>query len=169
MDSTRNSRDMRESRDQMNEVGSSVALSTPQSTYLASSQPHLSSQPESLRKPRSHPDPVSSHILDTSLGLPAKGVSVSLYRMGGDQTWNKLQSRYFIYYTRGSTYFSEYVWSLRCFQILSLLNHGYKWKSFFTTVNHGYEPKSSFATVIHGHKGKFLTVAMIYSHKRRCQ
>jgi len=93
VDSTRNSRDMRESRDQMNEVGSSVALSTPQSTYLASSQPHLSSQPESLRKPRSHPDPVSSHILDTSVGLPAKGVSVSMYRMGGEQAWTKLQSR----------------------------------------------------------------------------
>merc|ERR1719186_1717294 len=81
---------MHDTRNQMNEVGSSVALSTP--------HPNLSSQPESQRKPRSHPDPVSSHILDTSVGLPAKGVSVSMYRMGGEQAWTKLQSRS-IHYT----------------------------------------------------------------------
>merc|ERR1719219_57506 len=29
-----------------------------------------------------HPDPVSSHMLDTSLGQPASGVSLTMYRMG---------------------------------------------------------------------------------------
>lgn len=42
---------------------------------------------------RSHPDPVSSHILDTSLGLPASGVMVTMYRMGGEQVWTKLMAR----------------------------------------------------------------------------
>merc|ERR1711951_20990 len=42
---------------------------------------------------RSHPDPVSSHILDTSRGLPARGVMATMYRMGGEQVWTKLQSR----------------------------------------------------------------------------
>jgi len=42
---------------------------------------------------RSHPDPVSSHILDTSRGLPARGVRATMYRMGGEQVWTKLQSR----------------------------------------------------------------------------
>ena len=43
---------------------------------------------------RSHPDPVSSHILDTSLGMPARGVKVTMYAMGGQTVWTKLQSRY---------------------------------------------------------------------------
>merc|ERR1712038_180836 len=42
---------------------------------------------------RSHPDPVSSHILDTALGVPARGVLVTMYAMGGQQAWTKLQSR----------------------------------------------------------------------------
>merc|ERR1712098_781009 len=42
---------------------------------------------------RSHPDPVSSHVLDTSRGLPARGVRATMYRMGGEQVWTKLQSR----------------------------------------------------------------------------
>ena len=44
---------------------------------------------------RSHPDPVSSHILDTSTGVPASGVMVTMWRMGGTDTgvWTKLQSR----------------------------------------------------------------------------
>jgi len=90
VDSTRPSRD---TRHQMNEVGSSVPLTSPQPSYNASSQPHLNNQAEPLKKPRSHPDPVSSHILDTSVGLPARGVMVSMYRMGGEQVWTKLQSR----------------------------------------------------------------------------
>lgn len=91
---TRECRDhARDTRDQMNEVGSSVALSTPLNSYSASSQPHLNNHPEPQKKPRSHPDPVSSHILDTSVGLPAQGVTVSMYRMGGEQAWTKLQSR----------------------------------------------------------------------------
>jgi len=32
---------------------------------------------------RSHPDPVSTHILDTALGVPAASVEVSMFRMGG--------------------------------------------------------------------------------------
>ena len=43
---------------------------------------------------RSHPDPVSSHILDTSLGRPAAGVMVTMYRMGGEQAWTKLMARW---------------------------------------------------------------------------
>ena len=30
-----------------------------------------------------HPDPVSTHILDTATGQPAAGVEVCLFRMGG--------------------------------------------------------------------------------------
>jgi len=89
VDSTRDTRDARE---QMNEVGSSVATSTLQTPYTTS-PPHLNNQAEALKKPRSHPDPVSSHILDTSVGLPARGVAVTMYRMGGEQIWTKLQSR----------------------------------------------------------------------------
>ena len=32
---------------------------------------------------RTHPDPLSTHILDTTTGLPAREVEVSLFRMGG--------------------------------------------------------------------------------------
>merc|ERR1719412_1106290 len=42
---------------------------------------------------RTHADPVSSHILDTSLGVPARGVLVTMFAMGGQQVWTKLQSR----------------------------------------------------------------------------
>jgi len=91
VDSSRPLQASQDTRHQMNEVGSSV--SAPQSSYNASSGPHLNNQAEPLKKWRSHPDPVSSHILDTSVGLPAKGVLVSMYRMGGEQVWNKLQSR----------------------------------------------------------------------------
>ena len=65
MDSTRNSQDSRDTHDHMNEVGSSVSLSTPQTSYNynTSSQPYLNNQAESLKKPRSYPDLVSSHIL----------------------------------------------------------------------------------------------------------
>ena len=48
----------------------------------------------SVSPKRSHPDPVSSHILDTSVGLPARGVLVTMFAMGGQQAWTKLQSRY---------------------------------------------------------------------------
>jgi len=59
---------------------------------------HLHQMPEvgssvSASPKRSHPDPVSSHILDTSLGLPARGVLVTMFAMGGEQAWTKLQSR----------------------------------------------------------------------------
>jgi len=91
VDSSRPLQASQDTRHQMNEVGSSV--SAPQSSYNASSGPHLNNQAEPLKKWRSHPDPVSSHILDTSVGLPAKGVLVSMYRMGGEQVWTKLQSR----------------------------------------------------------------------------
>lgn len=43
---------------------------------------------------RSHPDPVSSHILDTASGRPAAGVTVTMYRMGGETAWTKLMSRW---------------------------------------------------------------------------
>ena len=39
--------------------------------------------------------PVSSHILDTSLGQPASGVNISMYRMGvGPEHWVLLKTRY---------------------------------------------------------------------------
>jgi len=60
---------------QFSEVGSSVSSSGSKSVT------------------RSHPDPVSSHILDTSLGRPAAGVMVTMYRMGGEQVWTKLMAR----------------------------------------------------------------------------
>jgi len=90
-DQVDSSRPSQDTRHQMPEVGSSV--SAPQSSYNASSGPRLNNQAEPLKKWRSHPDPVSSHILDTSVGLPARGVLVSMYRMGGEQVWTKLQSR----------------------------------------------------------------------------
>merc|ERR1712029_1056318 len=66
------SRDARDPH-QLPEVGSSVTVTSPT---------------------RSHPDPVSSHILDTSVGSPARGVMVTMFRMGGtDQVWTKLQAR----------------------------------------------------------------------------
>ena len=42
---------------------------------------------------RTHPDPVSSHILDTALGVPARGVLVTMFAMESQQVWTKLQSR----------------------------------------------------------------------------
>ena len=42
---------------------------------------------------RSHPDPVSSHVLDTSLGVPAKGIRITMFAMGGEHAWTELQSR----------------------------------------------------------------------------
>jgi 5-hydroxyisourate hydrolase-like protein (transthyretin family) len=42
---------------------------------------------------RSHPDPVSTHILDTSLGQPATNVPVSMFRMGGDLSWMKINTK----------------------------------------------------------------------------
>lgn len=66
-------------REQMNEVGSTV---TPGG--LAGARPGS----------RSHPDPVSSHILDTTLGRPAVGVSITMSRLGGvNQVWTRLASR----------------------------------------------------------------------------
>ena len=43
---------------------------------------------------RSHPDPLSTHVLDTSLGTPAAGVEVVLSRMGGGGpgAWMKINS-----------------------------------------------------------------------------
>ena len=39
--------------------------------------------------------PVTSHILDISLGQPASGVNISMYRMGmGPEHWVLLQTRY---------------------------------------------------------------------------
>ena len=42
---------------------------------------------------RSHPDPISSHVLDTTLGLPARNLTMTLYQMKNDQAWTKLQDR----------------------------------------------------------------------------
>lgn len=54
----------------------------------------------SVREPkmtgRSHPDPVSTHILDTALGLPATHVPVAMFRMtgGGDlSSWMKINTK----------------------------------------------------------------------------
>merc|ERR1719495_1759380 len=46
---------------------------------------------EPLKNARSHPDPVSSHVLDTTLGLPARNLTLTLYHMEDDQGWTKLQ------------------------------------------------------------------------------
>ena len=66
-------------REQMHEIGSTVT-------------PGL---PELPRAPiRSHADPVSSHILDTTAGRPAAGVAITMSRMGGvNQAWTKVASR----------------------------------------------------------------------------
>jgi hypothetical protein len=52
-----------------------------------------------------HPDPVSSHVLDTTTGLPANGVEITMYRQnmkedgggggggGTGDTWEKVESR----------------------------------------------------------------------------
>ena len=48
---------------------------------------------EPLKNARSHPDPVSSHVLDTTLGLPARNLTLTLYTMEDDQVWTKLQHR----------------------------------------------------------------------------
>ena len=62
---------------------------------VSSKDPHqLPEVGSSVNVTRSHPDPVSSHSRDTSLGLPARGVLVTMYRMGGEQAWTKLQARY---------------------------------------------------------------------------
>jgi 5-hydroxyisourate hydrolase len=59
----------------MNEIGSTMT-------------PGLADLP---RPNRSHPDPVSSHILDTTLGRPATGVAVTMSKLGGvNQMWTKL-------------------------------------------------------------------------------
>jgi 5-hydroxyisourate hydrolase-like protein (transthyretin family) len=42
---------------------------------------------------RSHPDPVSTHILDTARGVPAADVAVVMFRMGGDLSWMKINSK----------------------------------------------------------------------------
>jgi len=45
---------------------------------------------------RSHPDPVSSHILDTTLGKPAAGVVLTFSRLEGPQSngrWTEISSR----------------------------------------------------------------------------
>lgn len=50
-------------REQLHEIGSTVTPARP--------------------IPRSHPDPVSSHILDTTLGRPAVGVAITMSKLGG--------------------------------------------------------------------------------------
>jgi len=46
---------------------------------------------------RSHPDPLSTHILDTGTGKPANNVQVNFYRMGGgsadNPTWMKVHEK----------------------------------------------------------------------------
>jgi len=75
----KDSRQAEPAREQMHEIGSTVT-------------PGL---PELPRAPvRSHPDPVSSHILDTTAGRPAAGVAITMSRMGGvNQAWTKVASR----------------------------------------------------------------------------
>ena len=35
-----------------------------------------------------HPDPISSHVLDTSSGLPAAGISITFERLNNEtQNW----------------------------------------------------------------------------------
>jgi len=48
---------------------------------------------------RTHADPLSTHILDTGTGMPARGVTINLYRMGGassspdNPAWMKVNSK----------------------------------------------------------------------------
>ena len=64
-------------REQMHEIGSTVTPSLPERSPV-----------------RSHPDPVSSHILDTTLGKPAANVAITMSRLGGvNQVWTKVASR----------------------------------------------------------------------------
>eukprot|EP00091_Calanus_sinicus_P003526 TRINITY_DN13699_c0_g1_i1.p1 TRINITY_DN13699_c0_g1~~TRINITY_DN13699_c0_g1_i1.p1 ORF type:complete len:121 (-),score=3.49 TRINITY_DN13699_c0_g1_i1:235-597(-) len=76
----------------MNEVGSSVALSAPQSTYNASSQPRLNNQPDSLKSL----DPILIRSRPTFwiplLVFRPKGGRVNVPD-GGEHSWTKLQSR----------------------------------------------------------------------------
>ena len=61
----------------MHEIGSTVTPSVPERNPV-----------------RSHPDPVSSHILDTTLGKPAANVAITMSRLGGvNQVWTKVASR----------------------------------------------------------------------------
>merc|ERR1719431_2044007 len=92
-------------REQMNEVDSSVAtgerggfggLVVGQVGGGAVSQ----ARSGRVSQARSNPDPITSHVLDTSQGRPAVGVIVSLWRLGGAvetvgavQSWTKLQQR----------------------------------------------------------------------------
>ena len=45
---------------------------------------------------RSHPDPISSHVLDTKSGLPAKGVTATLFvkkDIRDESSWQKVSRR----------------------------------------------------------------------------
>ena len=48
------------------------------------------------RSPPSHPDPLSSHVLDTTSGLPATGVTATLFvkrDVRDDTSWQKVATR----------------------------------------------------------------------------
>ena len=50
---------------------------------------------------RKHPDPISSHVLDTTAGVPGRDIAVTLFRRdhvigkddGSDAVWTRLSSR----------------------------------------------------------------------------
>jgi len=49
---------------------------------------HLSSEKPNKKIMAKHPDPISSHVLDTSSGLPAAGISITFERLNNEtQNW----------------------------------------------------------------------------------
>ncbi len=40
---------------------------------------------------RTHPDPVSSHVLDTTTGKPASGITATMFSMQGAE-WKKIKA-----------------------------------------------------------------------------
>ena len=54
-------------------------------------------KPPTMTHPNpSHPDPISSHVLDTKSGMPAKGVTATLFvkrDMRDENSWQKVSTR----------------------------------------------------------------------------
>ncbi len=61
--------------------------------YFQRSEPAFAEVKMQNAAGRSHPDPVSTHILDTARGVPAADVAVVMFRMGGDLSWMKINSK----------------------------------------------------------------------------
>ncbi len=42
---------------------------------------------------RNHSDPVSSHVLDTMTGLPAEGITITMFSSKASDEWEKIEAR----------------------------------------------------------------------------